>query len=108
MAMATLRSTGLESTGGITSGMLFGATVGAPLGALLTPMLSWIFLRRVPLGRAILETAIGTVAGAGIALIVAPFWFFTAAIAGFVAAGISLYIRTRRKQPAAEPRLRGS
>ena len=105
MAMTALRTIGLENSGGITGGMRFGATVGAPLGAVLTPILSWIFLRRVPLGRAVLETAVGTVAGAAIALVAAPPWFFAGAIGGFIASGINLYVRTRRKQPATKSRL---
>jgi hypothetical protein len=41
----------------------FGATFGAPLGAVLLPLAAWVLMRHVPLGRAFLGTAIGTVAG---------------------------------------------
>jgi hypothetical protein len=40
-----------------------GATLGAPLGALLLPAAGWLLMRRVPLGRAMLGTMLGTVAG---------------------------------------------
>jgi len=41
----------------------FGATFGAPLGGVLLPLAGWVLMRHVPLGRAFLGTAIGTVAG---------------------------------------------
>jgi predicted acyltransferase len=43
----------------------FGAFVmGAALGAVLTPLASFLFLRKVPLGRAIAACAFGTMLGA--------------------------------------------
>lgn len=41
----------------------FGATLGAPLGALLLPASGWLLMRRVPVGRAMLGTMLGTIAG---------------------------------------------
>lgn len=41
----------------------FGATLGAPLGAVLLPASGWLLMRRVPLGRAMLGTTLGTIAG---------------------------------------------
>ena len=41
----------------------FGVTFGAPLGAVLLPLAGWLLMRHVPLGRALLGTAAGTVAG---------------------------------------------
>ena len=41
----------------------FGATLGAPLGAALLPASGWLLMRRVPLGRAMLASVLGTVAG---------------------------------------------
>lgn len=41
-----------------------GAAYGAAIGVVLAPVASWTLLRPVPLGRAIVETAIGTLLGA--------------------------------------------
>jgi hypothetical protein len=43
-----------------------GASFGAPLGALLFPVAGWALMRQVALGRALLGTLLGTVAGATI------------------------------------------
>lgn len=40
-----------------------GAFYGAPLGAVTAPLLSWLLLRRVPLGRMFLVCSIGTTIG---------------------------------------------
>jgi hypothetical protein len=40
-----------------------GATFGAPLGAILFPAAGWLLMRHVPLGKALLGTSIGTLAG---------------------------------------------
>ena len=45
-----------------------GAAAGAALGAVLAPLTSWVFLRRVPLGKALLQTTVGTTVGAAIGL----------------------------------------
>jgi hypothetical protein len=50
-----------------------GAFFGAPLGAVTAPLLAWLLLRRVPLGRMFLVCSIGTAIG-GVAG-----WFATAA-----------------------------
>jgi hypothetical protein len=47
-----------------------GAAAGAALGAVLAPLTSWVFLRRVPLGKALLQTTVGTTVGAAIGLAV--------------------------------------
>lgn len=44
-------------------GLLVGAYFGAPLGAITAPILSFLLLRRVPLGRLFVGTAAGTVLG---------------------------------------------
>ena len=87
---------------GLAKSMTWGATYGAPVGAVLTPVLSWLFLQRVPLGRALLETAMGTLVGAGVALLVDPFQLYLGAILGFLVAGVGLYVRTRRKRSRVE------
>lgn len=50
-----------------------GAVFGAPLGALTAPMLSWLLLRHVPLGKMFLVCSIGTAIGGVVG------WFATAA-----------------------------
>jgi hypothetical protein len=45
-------------------GMMFGGTFGAAVGAVGAPAMTWLLLRHVPLNRAILLCALGTVGGA--------------------------------------------
>ena len=40
-----------------------GVFFGAPLGAVLLPLAGWLLMRRVPLGRAVLWTIVGTILG---------------------------------------------
>lgn len=42
---------------------VIGATFGAPLGAVLFPAAGWLLMRHVPLGKALLGTSVGTLAG---------------------------------------------
>jgi hypothetical protein len=79
--------------------LLVTAVVGAAIGTVAAPALSFAVLRRVPLGRAILVTAIGTIAGAVIGELVAPLNPYDAdltpglirgALIGFTAAGLIL------------------
>lgn len=82
----------------------WGGLVGASVGAVLAPLVSWTLLRRVPLGRAILETAIGTVLGSVAALLVSrfnPTWGLYGAGAGLVLAAIRLWFAARRSGPGA-------
>ena len=81
-----------------------GAAAGAALGAVLAPLTAWVFLRRVPLGMALLQTTIGTTAGAaiGLGLDSAGILLKTGvpagvvgAIAGFLAAAIRLRFAKR-------------
>lgn len=83
---------------------LLGAAGGAVLGAVLAPIAAWIFLRRVPLGKALLQTTLGTAIGAAIGLaldragIRALTWVpagFAGALAGFVISAVRLWIVTR-------------
>ena len=48
----------------------FVAVVGALFGGVLLPITAWLFLRRVPLGLALLGTVIGTVIGGSLGWIV--------------------------------------
>jgi hypothetical protein len=50
--------------------LLFGTALGMPLGAVGAPLLSWLLLRRVPLGRALGITSLGTVVGSLIGCLV--------------------------------------
>jgi hypothetical protein len=42
---------------------VIGAMFGAPLGAVLFPTAGWLLMRHVPLGKALLGTSLGTLAG---------------------------------------------
>ena len=46
------------------------ASIGAALGAVILPIVSWVLLRRVPLGQAILATVLGTIVGGTLGLVV--------------------------------------
>src|SRR4029450_5073439 len=65
-----------------------GAATGALLGAVLAPITSWLFLRRVALGKALLHTTVGTTAGAAIGLaldgVLAPSMFVPAGLVGAI------------------------
>lgn len=91
----------------------FGASVGAGLGAVLAPLTAFAFLRRVPLGRALAQTSLGTTAGAAVGLLVGSVSASTimslpaglaGALVGFVASAIRLRFatRTRRLDPGRE------
>jgi hypothetical protein len=58
---------------GLNRAVLFPGVIGGALGFLLGPTLAWAFMRRVPLGVAILATSIGAgvgaAAGAALALL---------------------------------------
>ena len=86
-----------------------GAAAGAGLGAVLAPLTSWVFLRRVTLGTALLQTTLGTTVGAAIGLALdgaglTPKSLVPAslvgAIAGFLAAAVRL--RFSRRTPSRE------
>lgn len=81
-----------------------GAGAGAALGAVLAPLTSWVFLRRVPLGKALVQTTVGTTIGAAIGLAVdsvGPTHRFivpaslVGAIVGFLAAATRLRFAPR-------------
>jgi len=82
----------------------WGGLYGAALGAVLAPITAWSFLRRVPLGRALLHTTIWTTVGAAVGLVldrvgVTSVSTFPAgligALAGFLASAIRLRLVTR-------------
>ena len=79
-----------------------GAIFGAPLGAITAPILSWLLLRRVPLGKMFLVCSVGTAIGGIVG------WFATTAggdimlnplvgaFVGCVIAAIALRYRVQR------------
>ena len=86
-----------------------GAAYGAMLGSVLAPITAWTFLRRVPIGKALMHATIGTTIGTVLGLIldrtgVTSIAFFPAglvgALVGFLAAAIRLRFVTRT--PAAD------
>jgi hypothetical protein len=88
----------------IASAAAWGGLYGASLGAVLAPITAWSFLRRVPLGRALLHTTIWTTVGAAVGLVldrigVTSVRTFPAgligALAGFLASAIRLRLITR-------------
>ena len=92
---------GTRSLGGLTLGLGFAGAVGAIVGAVLAPVEAWILLRRVPLWRAIAETALGTILGALAFAILAPGPIIGAVI-GFTLAAVRLRITTANHKPPAE------
>lgn len=96
--------------GGRGSVIAGGAAAGAGLGAVLAPLTAWVFLRRVPLGKALLQTTVGTTVGAaiGLGLDSAGIMLKTGvpagvvgAIVGFLAAAIRLRFAKRTTARAA-------
>ena len=88
-------------------GALFGAGTGAALGAVLAPITAWTFLRRIPLGRALAHTAIGTTVGAAAGLVIGAIGLpaltslpagLVGALIGFLAAAVRLRFMTRAKR----------
>lgn len=83
--------------------MLFVAMVGALFGGVLLPLTAWLFLRRVPIGLALLGTLLGTIAGgvAGWVLLLGGDPInggVGGAVAGFALA--ALLLRLRASAPA--------
>ena len=84
--------------------LAIGAAFGAPLGAVLFPLAGWLLMRRVPLGRALLGTSVGTIAGGVIG------WFVPAGsdiigrtlIAGLIGFAIAVFV-LRRSSGASRP-----
>ena len=83
--------------------LILGGSVGALIGAVLAPVMAWIFLRRVPLWRAIAEPAIGTLLGIVIALLVAPWATIALPVIGFVVGGVRLWVVDGRRERVQGP-----
>ena len=83
------------NVGGVPGAFSLGASFGAIAGAILAPVVGWLFLRRASLGRAIAETALGTLAG----MLVGAVWpsrpIYLLGLVGFLLAALRLWFATR-------------
>jgi hypothetical protein len=87
-----------------------GAMAGAGAGIVGAPALAWGLLRRVPLGRAILVTGLGTIVGAVVGELLNPFnpyaltipGVIAGGLAGFLTAGVALRLITRRDSSSSD------
>ncbi|HLL47370.1 MAG TPA: hypothetical protein VK399_11715 [Longimicrobiaceae bacterium] len=78
--------------------LTFAASFGARAGAVLGPVAAWLLMRHVPLGLAIGGTALGTLAGGAMGLLmVGPVESIPAGVLGFGAAAVYLRVRTPRQ-----------
>lgn len=76
-------------------GLLFGGTVGAVVGAVGAPVITWLLLRHVPLNRAIVFCALGTIAGEAIGVVTLR-RLVVGGCVGFVVAAIATRIIYRK------------
>lgn len=84
---------------------------GALAGSVAAPLLAWGVLRRVPLGRAIVVTALGTVIGSVVGELYRPLnpyvrtvpGVIVGAFAGFLLSGIALRLGTRAMRHPPSP-----
>jgi hypothetical protein len=74
-----------------------GGAVGAACGFFCGPLAAWTLLRKVPLGRAILEPSIAAAIGGGIGLLLIDTRGIWAPIGGAVAGLLLAAIRLRRE-----------
>jgi len=76
---------------------------GAVLGAATAPVLSWLLLRRIPIGRMFVVCAAGTTIGAVLGWFLAPAFDIVtplaAAFLGCLLAAVALFLRARVRQP---------
>ncbi len=85
-----------------------GGVFGAVTGAVFAPAMSWLLLRRVPLGRAIAHTAAGAVLGGAIGFFLPVLNLGLGAIPGFLwggllgATGAAIRLRLGSGKPVAQ------
>lgn len=96
-----------EGKAAVDPGLLsIAAAFGAVVGAVFAPLMSWLFLRHVPLGRAIVQTALGTIIGGAIGFVLPTFTILGLAVPsvlwcgllGFSAATLRLRLVTPRPE----------
>ena len=83
---------------------LFGiaALVGGAMGAVLGPLVAFVLLPRVPLGRAVAVTALGALLGMVVGAFLRTNYLVTA-VAGFLLASVVLRLTSRGRAAAAAP-----
>lgn len=82
--------------------LILAGVFGAVLGGVLAPLVSWVFLRDVPIGRAMLRTTLAAALGGaigGVFLFLSPIIPVVAAVFGFLLEAANLYLHSPR-QPA--------
>lgn len=79
--------------------LLLGAAFGGVLGAILAPFTGWVLLRRVPLGRAVGGTFLGSMIGAFLGVLAGPNASIWGALTGFGAAAV--WMRAHLSEPGA-------
>jgi hypothetical protein len=80
--------------------IFFAAITGAALGAVLGPVAAWLLMRHVPLGLAFAGTALGTVAGAGVGMLLTSgpgIVLLGTSIIGFAASAVFLRFAVPRQ-----------
>ena len=107
VAIIAVAGGGLETlTTGPTMGIIeLSAAAGAFVGMIGAPLLGWGLLRRVPLGRVILVTALGAIIGAVVGEWTRPFnpyprtmpGVIAGALIGFLLSGIGLRLLAQRE-----------
>jgi len=95
VAVALMSLDGVSHVGLDRALLEFGTSVGAPLGAVLFPLAGWALMRQVALGRALVGTVLGTLAGAIIGWVWPPVVdrvsdLMVGAVAGFAVAVLIL------------------
>lgn len=70
----------------------FGANIGMMRGAFFAPIVGWLFLRRISLGRAIGQTALGVLAGVVVGCFTSPRQCGVYGVYGFLIAGAGLWL----------------
>lgn len=76
------------------------AMLGGLFGGVLLPATAWVFLRRVPLGLAVLGTLIGTTVGGIVGWVIRPEQIQGGLVGAFVGyAGAALLLRLRASAP---------
>jgi hypothetical protein len=68
--------------------LAIGGAFGAVTGTIVAPLVSWLLLRHVPLGRAMVQTALGTILGGAIGFFLPVLGLGVAVVPGFLWGGL--------------------